>query len=223
DKAQLDAILDRHPTLRAAWELVQHFHAVYEADSPAAAMAALDAFADQYARGLVDFGPAIRTLLAWSAQVLAFHAHDRHTNAVAEGVNTKIELLERIAYGFRNLANLRARSLLTCPARVRDRLDTITGVGKRAAETIIAEIGVEMSRFPTAGSLASWAGIAPGNHITGDKRHSGKTTKGEVLAGRRPSQLGRRPCPRHLPLGPVLAPAPWIGKKKAAVAVGRSI
>ncbi|MGH3621369.1 MAG: transposase [Sciscionella sp.] len=52
-------------------------------------------------------------------------------------------------------------------ARVRDRLDTITGVGKRAAETIIAEIGVDMSRCPTAAHLASWAGLAPGNNITG--------------------------------------------------------
>ena len=60
--------------------------------------------------------------------------------------------------------------------RARDHLDNITGVGKRAAETIIAEIGADMSRFPTAGHLASWAGLAPGNNITGGKRHSGKTT-----------------------------------------------
>ena len=52
-------------------------------------------------------------------------------------------------------------------ARARDRLDTIPGVGKRAAECILAEIGVEMARFPTAGHLASWAGMAPGNNITG--------------------------------------------------------
>jgi len=65
--------------------------------------------------------------------------------------------------------------------QARDRLDTITGVGKRAAECIIAEIGVDMSRFSTAGHLAKWAGVAPGNNITGGKRQSGKTTKGDIF------------------------------------------
>jgi transposase len=68
-------------------------------------------------------------------------------------------------------------------ARARDRLDTITGIGKRAAETIIAEIGVDMSAFPTAAHLASWAGRCPGNNRTGGKRRSGKPTRGNRWLG----------------------------------------
>jgi len=58
------------------------------------------------------------------------------------------------------------------------RLDTIPGVACETAEIIIAEIGIEMSRFPTAAHLASWAGVAPGNHESAGKRLSGRTTKG---------------------------------------------
>lgn len=60
------------------------------------------------------------------------------------------------------------------------RLTTIPGVGKRTAEVIIAEIGVDMSRFPTAAHLASWAGMCPGNHESGGKRRSGKARKGDA-------------------------------------------
>src|SRR5215210_8262824 len=59
-------------------------------------------------------------------------------------------------------------------------LQTIPGVGERLAETIIAEIGVEMGRFATDAHLASWAGMCPGNNESAGKRRSGKTTKGSV-------------------------------------------
>jgi transposase len=57
-------------------------------------------------------------------------------------------------------------------------LDTIPGVGQPAAESLIAEIGSDLSRFPSAKYLASWAGMCPGNHESGGKRLSGKTGKG---------------------------------------------
>jgi transposase len=57
-------------------------------------------------------------------------------------------------------------------------LDTIPGVDRRTAEVIIAECGPDMSRFPSASHLASWAGMCPGNNESGGKRRSGKTRKG---------------------------------------------
>jgi len=62
-------------------------------------------------------------------------------------------------------------------------LDTIPGVARATAEAIVAEIGTDMSRFPTADHLASWAGVAPGNHESAGKRHSGKTRKGNKPLG----------------------------------------
>jgi transposase len=59
-----------------------------------------------------------------------------------------------------------------------ERLDAIPGVNRRIGEIIVAEIGVDMSRFPSAGHLASWAGLCPGLHQSGGKRLSGRTRKG---------------------------------------------
>lgn len=56
-------------------------------------------------------------------------------------------------------------------------LDTIPGVGKVTAENIVAEIGVDMNRFPTDAHLSSWAGMSPGNNESAGKRKSGRTVK----------------------------------------------
>jgi transposase len=57
-------------------------------------------------------------------------------------------------------------------------LDTIPGVARHTAEMIVAEIGTDMRRFPSADHLAAWAGVAPGHHESAGKRASGKTRKG---------------------------------------------
>jgi transposase len=57
-------------------------------------------------------------------------------------------------------------------------LDTIPGGSQRTAEILLAEIGTDMTRFPSAKHLASWAGMCPGNYESGGKRLSGKTRKG---------------------------------------------
>jgi transposase len=105
------------------------------------------------------------------------------------------------------------------------RLMTIPGLSRSAAEVILAEIGTDMTAFPTAGHLGSWAGMSPGNHQSAGKRYSGRTTKGSPW------------------LRSVLVQAAWsashtkstrlsvtyhklarrIGKKRAVVAVGRKI
>jgi len=110
-------------------------------------------------------------------------------------------------------------------SEARDRLDTITGVGKRSAECIIAEIGADMTRFPTAAHLASWAGMCPGNHITGGKQRSGRTNKGNRWLGEILFQCAD--TARHT-RDTYLAAQYWrlrrrMGHRKAAVAVGHSI
>ena len=57
-------------------------------------------------------------------------------------------------------------------------VDTIPGIGRRTAEIIVAEVGTDMERFPTAGHLASWAGVCPSNQQSGERRGRGPVRKG---------------------------------------------
>ena len=57
-------------------------------------------------------------------------------------------------------------------------VDTIPGIGRRTAETIVAEMGTDMAQFPSAGHLSSWAGVCPGNNRSADQRKRSPTRKG---------------------------------------------
>ena len=63
-------------------------------------------------------------------------------------------------------------------AELVERLCEIPGIDRLTAWTLVAEIGVDMSQFPSAGHLASWCGLCPGNAESAGKRHSGRTGKG---------------------------------------------
>jgi len=106
-----------------------------------------------------------------------------------------------------------------------EHIDTVTGVGRRTAEVLVAEVGTNLTRFPTHRHLTSWAGLCPGNNESAGKRHGGKTRKGSPwlraalveaakAAGRsKKTYLGaqyRRIAARR-------------GAKRAAVAVAHSI
>ena len=78
-------------------------------------------------------------------------------------------------------------------AEAATRLLSIPGVGKRSAEVIVAEIGVDMTRFPTDKHLASWVGLCPGHHESAGKRPSGRPARATRRCGRRcAKRRGRR-------------------------------
>lgn len=66
-------------------------------------------------------------------------------------------------------------------AQAAELLDSIPGVAQRAAQAILGEIGTDMTRFPSAGHLASWAGLCPGQRESAGKRKSARTRKGSEL------------------------------------------
>ena len=104
-------------------------------------------------------------------------------------------------------------------------LQTIPGVGQTAATAIVAEIGTDMTRFPTAKPRASWAGLCPGNKESGGKRLSSRITNGTVWRRARLGECARRAArTRNTYLAAqYYRLARRRGPQKAAVAVAHSI
>lgn len=91
------------------------------------------------------------------------------------------EILAHLDYIDESIGRLQAGidELIAPFADARGRLTTIPGVNKLIAEAIIAEIGVDMTAFPTAGHLASWAGMCPGQHESAGKSRHGTARHGD--------------------------------------------
>jgi transposase len=104
-------------------------------------------------------------------------------------------------------------------------LDGISGIGKDSAQAIISEIGTDMSVFPSAGHLSSWAGLSPGNNESAGKKKKAKTRKGNSTLRRKMVQCARAAArAKNTYLGSLYARiAARRGANVACVAVARTI
>lgn len=106
-----------------------------------------------------------------------------------------------------------------------ERLSAIPGVKDKVAQVIIAEMGVDMSVFPSADHLASWAGLCSGNNESAGKRKSGRTTRGNRWLRRALSQAAwaAAPAKKSYLSAQFRRIARRKGRKRAIVAVGHTI
>lgn len=162
----------------------------------------------------------LRAKLPELTKALTARFRDHH-GFLLERMLDRVEALET------DVAALSERIETACApfAREIELLVTIPGVGQRTAEVILAEIGTDMGRFPTAGHLASWAGMCPGQRDSAGKRGSAKTRKGSkwlrttlIESARRAARLkGTYLAERYLQV------CRRRGDKKAIVAVAHEI
>jgi transposase len=117
---------------------------------------------------------ALRKKLPALRQALAGRFRAHHAFLVGQMLAHLDYLDEAIA-----MVSDRLEELLAPFAETLTRLDAIPGINRRTAEVLIAELGVDMTVFPTAGHAASWAGLCPGNNESAGKHRSGKTRKGD--------------------------------------------
>jgi transposase len=109
------AVGDPTGEVAAAWQGKELLRAVYRAVGQAAARAALDRFY-RWSDGvqLPELSRLVRTVRAWEAEILAFHATDGCSNGPTEAVNLLIKKVKRVGHGFRSFTNYRLRLLLHC-------------------------------------------------------------------------------------------------------------
>jgi transposase len=117
----------------------------------------------------------MRTKLPALRQALTGHFRPHHAFLTTQILAHLDHLEEAVA-----TLSERIATILAPFADAVQRLDTIPGVNQRTAEVLVAEIGVDMNRFPSDRHLASWAGLCPGNHESAGKHKSGKTRKGNI-------------------------------------------
>src|SRR5262247_3412972 len=115
----------------------------------------------------------LRAKLAALRQALTGRFRPHHAFLVSQ-------LLAHLDYVDETIATLsqRIEEVIAPFADELARLDTIHGVARRTAEVLTAELGVDMTHFPTDRHLASWAGLCPGNNESAGKHKSGKTRRG---------------------------------------------
>jgi transposase len=162
----------------------------------------------------------LRVKIGQLEEAFTGHFSDHHAFLLAR-------MLGRIDQASADIAGLDAKleELIAPFAAAVDRLDEIPGVGQTAAQLLIAEIGTDMTRFPTAGHLVSWAKYAPGvNESAGKRKGRGSTGHGNPYLARVLGEAAVAASKTNTFLGERYRRiARRRGKKRAIVAVGRSI